>query len=59
MKTEILSRSISLQIENANLPGEPFRVLASHKNISKLYMRVIEFNDSLEAQEKTRLMNKK
>lgn len=54
LKTEILSRSISLQIENANLPGEPFRVLASHKNISKLYMRVIEFNDSLEAQEKNK-----
>ncbi|MDT3694808.1 MAG: alpha-2-macroglobulin family protein [Ignavibacterium sp.] len=54
LKIEILSRSISLQIEKANLPSEPFRVLVSYKNIEKLYMRVIDLNDTLEAEVKSK-----
>ena len=51
LKTEILSRSLNLQVENANLPDEPFRILVSHKNINTLYLRVIALNDSLEDKE--------
>lgn len=51
LKTEILSRSLNLQVENANLPEEPFRILVSHKNINTLYLRVIALNDSLQDKE--------
>ncbi|MFZ1281465.1 MAG: MG2 domain-containing protein, partial [Ignavibacteriaceae bacterium] len=53
LKTEILSRSLNLQVENANLPDEPFRVLVSYKNLNKLYLRVIKLDDSLEVKEET------
>ena len=53
LKDEILSRSLNLQVENANLPEKPFRILVSHKNLNKLYLRVIKLNDSLEAKEET------
>lgn len=49
LKAEILSRSLSLQVENSNLINEPFRVLVSYKNINKIFLRLIEWNDSLEA----------
>lgn len=51
LKLEILSRSLSIQIEDANLPEEPFRVLVSYKNIKKLFFRISILNDSLEAKE--------
>lgn len=51
LKIEILSRSINLQVENANLPDEPFRVLVSYKNLQKLFIKVIALNDSVENKE--------
>ncbi len=51
LKSEILGRSLNLQVENANLPDEPFRILVSHKNINNLYLRVIALTDSIENKE--------
>lgn len=51
LKIEILSKSLSLEVENANLPDEPFRILVNYKNINKIYLKVIALNDSLEDKE--------
>ncbi len=58
LKSEILYRSLSLQVENSNLPNEPFRALVSYKNINKIFLRVIEWNDSLEAKTESYISEK-
>jgi 5-hydroxyisourate hydrolase-like protein (transthyretin family) len=42
IKRRILDKSLNLQAENANLPGEPFQVSVKCQNIDKIYFRIIE-----------------
>ncbi|HTE24692.1 MG2 domain-containing protein, partial [Flavitalea sp.] len=50
---EISEKSILLQLEQVNLPAQPFRARVSFRNFSKLYFRLVKidvnFNTSMEA----------
>ncbi|HTS42936.1 MAG TPA: alpha-2-macroglobulin family protein [Puia sp.] len=37
----ILQKNLSLRAESVNIPGKPFRILVSYKNINRLYLRII------------------
>ena len=52
LKIEILLKSLSFQVENANIPNEPFRALINYKNINEIFCKVISLNNSLEEKEK-------
>jgi len=39
---EIESRELTTRAENANVPGEPFRVLVQYKNVDTLYYRLLD-----------------
>lgn len=43
----ILSKSISLQTERVNLPGQPFRALVTYRNADKIQLRLIAITDAL------------
>jgi hypothetical protein len=43
----IRKRSISLNVEQINIPDLPFRVLVSYKNADQLYGRIIQIDDAL------------
>lgn len=45
IKDRILSPSVSLNIENVNIPGKPFRALVSYKNLKILYFRIVKLTD--------------
>jgi hypothetical protein len=42
--TTITRPSINIQTEEVNIPNQPFRNLVTHKNIKKLYVRIIKTN---------------
>jgi len=42
----IRKRSISLKLEQVNIPNLPFRALLSYKNINRLYGRIIRIDDA-------------
>ena len=43
---KIHKQSFNLTIEQVNIPNQPFRVLATYKNISRLYIRLIRIDDA-------------
>jgi len=48
----ILQKSLGFQSEYGNIPKQPFRSLISYKNVNKLFIRVIPWNESLDKKEK-------
>lgn len=48
LKNEILQKSLSVQTEYGNLAEQPFRALVTYKNVNKIYVRVIPWNDSFD-----------
>ena len=43
---EILEKKLELKTEQVNLPGQPFRMLVTWRNIPKLYGRIIPLTDT-------------
>jgi len=41
---QILAKSLQLQIENVNIPGQPFRSLVGWRNFSRLYGRIVRIS---------------
>ncbi|MDH3267549.1 MAG: MG2 domain-containing protein, partial [Ignavibacteria bacterium] len=52
LQNQILQKSLSLQTEYGNIPEEPFRSLVTYKNVDKIYLRIIPWNESLTKKEK-------
>lgn len=40
-------KELQFNIEQVNLPGKPFRVLISHRNMPQVYLRIIKLNAAL------------
>ncbi len=57
MKSQILNKELSFNVEFANLIDQPFRALIKYKNIGRIYLRVIPWNESKE-EKAGRLINK-
>ncbi len=45
----IQKRFVTFMVESVNLPGEPFRVLINHKDISRIYLRLIPMTEDLKS----------
>jgi uncharacterized protein YfaS (alpha-2-macroglobulin family) len=52
LKNQILQKSLQFTTEYGNIPDKPFRGLVSYKNVSKIYLRVIPWDESSEKKEK-------
>jgi uncharacterized protein YfaS (alpha-2-macroglobulin family) len=52
LKNQILQKSLQFTTEYGNIPGKPFRGLVSYKNVNKIFLRVIPWNESLDKTEK-------
>ena len=52
LQNSILQKSLRFQTEYGNIPQQPFRSLISYKNVNKIFIRVIPWNESLEKKEK-------
>ncbi|MCW8814257.1 MAG: MG2 domain-containing protein, partial [Chlorobium sp.] len=52
LKNQILQKSLQFTTEYGNIPDKPFRGLVSYKNINKIYLRVIPWDESSEKKEK-------
>ncbi|MGB5849238.1 MAG: alpha-2-macroglobulin family protein [Ignavibacteriaceae bacterium] len=52
LQNTILQKSLIFQTEYGNMPDQPFRSLISYKNVNKVFIRVIPWNESLERKEK-------
>ena len=52
LQNTILQKSLRFQTEYGNIPNKPFRSLISYKNVNKVFIRVIPWNESLEKKEK-------
>ena len=48
LKSQILQKSLQFNVEYANIITQPFKALIQHKNVSKVYLRVIPWNESKE-----------
>jgi len=44
MLSSILGRSLTLQTEKVNVPGQPFRALVTYKNLDHFYLRVLSLD---------------
>ncbi len=44
LQQQILTRSISLQTEKVNIPGQPFRTLVEYRNFTQLWFRIVNIN---------------
>jgi len=49
---QIEAKDVQFEIEEANVPNQPFRALLSYKNINKIYVKVVEvdYEENLENQ---------
>jgi len=52
LQNTILQKSLRFQTEYGNIPNQSFRSLISYKNVNKVFIRVIPWNESLEKKEK-------
>ncbi len=52
LQNTILQKSLRFQTEYGNIPNQPFLSLISYKNVNKVFIRVIPWNESLEKKEK-------
>jgi hypothetical protein len=41
---EILAKDFQLQVEKVNLPGQPFRMLTTYRNVTQLYFRLVKID---------------
>lgn len=48
LKQQILQPTLSLQVEQVNVPDKPFLSLINYKNISILYLKIVKANDGLD-----------
>ncbi len=48
LQNEILQKSLTVQTEYGNLPGESFRALVTYKNVNKIYLRIIPWDESFD-----------
>ncbi|MBV6421088.1 MAG: hypothetical protein DAHOPDDO_02357 [Ignavibacteriaceae bacterium] len=48
LQNTILQKSLSVQTESGNLPDQPFLGLVTYKNVNKIYLRIIPWNESLD-----------
>ena len=44
------AKELNVEVEQVNLPQQPFRVLVSHRNLTQLFFRVIRLDERLQAQ---------
>ncbi|MBE0570357.1 MAG: hypothetical protein IH618_02340 [Ignavibacteriaceae bacterium] len=58
LQNTILQKSLSVQTEYGNLPDQPFRSLITYKNVKKIYLRIIPWQESFD-QTKNRLDQQK
>lgn len=49
--------SLQLQGEYVNLPGKPFKMLVSHKNVKEIFLRVIKLDPETDRELKARYTN--
>ncbi len=53
LQSSIQTKSLSMEIEQTNLPGQSFRALLEYKNVNKVYVRIIKTSyEEIEAIEK-------
>ena len=52
LQNQIQQKSLSVQTEYGNIPDQPFRALVTYKNVNKIYLRAIPWNESLTNKEK-------
>jgi hypothetical protein len=52
LQNTILQKSLRFQTEYGNIPDQPFCLLISYKNVNKVFIRMIPWNESLERKEK-------
>ncbi len=52
LQNSILQKNLQFQTEYGNIPQQPFRSIISYKNVNKIFIRVIPWNESLEKKEK-------
>jgi uncharacterized protein YfaS (alpha-2-macroglobulin family) len=52
LKSQIETKGLSFQTENGNIPDQPFRGFVSYKNVSKIFLRIVPWNESLTNKEK-------
>ena len=52
LKNQILQKNLQFTTEYGNIPNKPFRGLISYKNVNKIYLRVIPWDESSEKKEK-------
>ncbi|HVO75605.1 MAG TPA: MG2 domain-containing protein, partial [Ignavibacteriaceae bacterium] len=48
LKNTISRKEIDIQTENGNMPGKPFRGLINYRNVKKIYLRIIPWNERKE-----------
>ena len=48
LKSQIGNKNLSFRVEYANLIAQPFRVLVQYTNVSKVYFRIVPWNESKE-----------
>ena len=58
LQNTILQKSLSVQTEYGNIPDQPFRSLITYKNVNKIYLRIIPWQESFD-QTKNRLDQQK
>jgi uncharacterized protein YfaS (alpha-2-macroglobulin family) len=49
LQNTILQKSLTFQTEYGNIPNKPFRSFISYKNVNKIFMRIVKWNESLES----------
>ncbi len=48
MKAAILQTTLGLSVEKVNVPGKPFRVLVSYKNLGEVWFKIVKLDDDPE-----------
>jgi hypothetical protein len=43
---QILQKDLSLQAEQVNVPGQPFRMLVTYRNISQMHVRILKMDQA-------------
>jgi len=52
LRNTILQKNLQFTTEFGNIPDQPFRALVTYKNASKIFVRIVKWNESLESKEK-------
>jgi len=57
LKNQILTKTFNITSDNVNIPQKPSLALLEYRNIEKLYLRVLKFNQSQEKEDNDRNKN--